>query len=155
VRGDRISRDELDQKISQSRSIERAGRGSESVPSYRHKNSPRKFAQQQLFACLVLKASLRTDDRGITAHLKDCPDLQETLGLSAVPHDTTIQKAAQRLLLLAPVQNLLDRTDRLQLQGRKRIPLAAIDSSGLEATSANASFVKRRATVDSPWKKMV
>ena len=124
-------------------------------PSYRHKNSPKKFTQQQLFACLVLKAFLRMDYRGVTAHLNDCPDLQETIGLSVVPHYTTIQKAAQRLLLLASVQKLLDRTVQLQLHGRKRIPIAAIDSSGLEATSASAYFAKRRATVDSPWKKVV
>ncbi len=89
-------------------------------PSYRHKNSPKKFTTQQLFAFLVLKAFLRTDYRGVTAHLKDCPDLQETVGLSVVPHYTTIQKAAQRLLLLTPVQKLLDRTVHLQLQGCKR-----------------------------------
>jgi hypothetical protein len=31
---------------------------------YSHRNSPKKFTQHQLFACLVLKSFLRTDYRG-------------------------------------------------------------------------------------------
>lgn len=124
-------------------------------PRYRHKNSPKKFTQQQLFACLVLKAFLRLDYRGVAAHLNDCPDLQAALGLVRVPHFTTIQKAAQRLLLSPYVNRLLERTIQLQMGQRKRVPLAAIDSSGLQATCASAYFVKRRATVNSPWKTMV
>jgi hypothetical protein len=31
---------------------------------YSHRNSPKKFTQHQLFACLVLKNFLRTDYRG-------------------------------------------------------------------------------------------
>lgn len=122
---------------------------------YRHKNSPKKFTQQQLFACLVLKAFLRMDYRGIVEHLNDCPDLQQAIGLSTVPHFTTIQKAAQRLLVSSHVRRLLDRTVQLQWRRRRRVKIAAVDSSGLEATCASAYFVKRRSTVDSPWKSMV
>lgn len=124
-------------------------------PPYRHKNSPKKFTQQQLFACLVLKTFLRMDYGGIVEHLNDCPDLQQAIGLSVVPHYTTIQKAAQRLLDSSHVRRLLDRTVKLQHRRRRRVRVAAVDSSGLEATCASAYFVKRRVTVDSPWKSMV
>ena len=41
------------------------------------------------------------------------------------------------------------------MNGRRRVPDAAIDSTGLGATSASAYFVKRRVTKESPWKSMV
>ena len=49
-------------------------------------------------ACLVLKEFARLDYRGLAAHLDDHPDLRALIGLKAVPHYTTFQKAAQRLL---------------------------------------------------------
>ena len=52
------------------------------LPLYSHRNSPKKFTQHQLFACLVLKSFLKTDYRGVVAHLADCPSLVETLGLA-------------------------------------------------------------------------
>jgi len=69
-----------------------------SLPVYSHRCSPKKFTQHQLFACLVLKSFLKTDYRGVVAHLADCPSLVEVLGLPAIPHYTTLQKAARRLL---------------------------------------------------------
>lgn len=59
------------------------------LPLYSHRNSPKKFTQHQLFACLVLKIFLKTDYRGVAAHLADCPSLTEVLGLARVPHYTT------------------------------------------------------------------
>jgi hypothetical protein len=44
------------------------------LPLYSHRNSPKKFTQHQLFACLVLKNFLKTDYRGVVAQLADCPD---------------------------------------------------------------------------------
>ena len=76
--------------------------------AYRHVNSPKKFTQHQLFACLVLKNFQRLDYRGITEQLLDCPSLTEAIELDYVPHYTTLQKAAQRLLACELVQSLLD-----------------------------------------------
>jgi hypothetical protein len=61
-----------------------------SLPAYSHRYSPKKFTQPQRFACLVLKDFLKTDYRGIVAHLADCPLLVEALGLKAVPHYATV-----------------------------------------------------------------
>ncbi|MCE5269062.1 MAG: hypothetical protein LLG00_14400 [Planctomycetaceae bacterium] len=40
------------------------------LPAYSHR-STKKFTQHQLFACLVLKAFLKTDYRGLMACLQD------------------------------------------------------------------------------------
>ena len=60
------------------------------LPPYSHACSPKKFTQHQLFACLVLKSFLKTDYRGVVAHLADSPALVETLELATVPHYTTL-----------------------------------------------------------------
>ena len=52
------------------------------LPAYSHRNSPKKFTQHQLFACLVLKNFLKTDYRGLVAHLADSPSLVELLRAS-------------------------------------------------------------------------
>ncbi len=79
----------------------------QSLPEYSHVYSPRKFTQHQLFACLVLKSFLDTDYRGVVQLLDDCPSLADAIGLKRIPHFTTLQKAAQRLLLRKNVNRLL------------------------------------------------
>ena len=125
------------------------------LPLYSHRNSPKKFTQHQLFACLVLKNFLKTDYRGVVAQLADCPSLTETLSLQRVPHYTTLQKAARRLLASAPARRLLDATVREHLGRKHCVARAAIDSTGLECSSASGYFVRRRAAVGSAWKTMV
>jgi len=80
-------------------------------PAYSHRNSPKKFTQHQLFACLVLKNFLKADYRGVVAHLRDAPSLAEAIDLQHVPHFTTLQKAAARLLVSADARRLLDSTE--------------------------------------------
>ena len=48
--------------------------GGRSLRQYAHRFRPRKFTQPQLFACLILKAFLRLDDRKLAASLRDIPD---------------------------------------------------------------------------------
>lgn len=72
------------------------------MTTFRHVNSPKKFNQHQLFACLVLKNFQRLDYRGITEQLLDCPSLTETIELDYVPHYTTLQKAASDCLPARP-----------------------------------------------------
>jgi len=118
-----------------------------SLPAYSHPCSPKKFTQHQLFALLVLKKSLKLDYRGVIAFLLDNRPLCEAIGLATLPHTTTLQKAADRLLLKPLARKSLDATVRSRLGRRRRVPLAAIDSTGLECTSAGAYFVKRRASM--------
>jgi hypothetical protein len=127
----------------------------EALPLYSHRHSPKKFTQHQLFACLVLKCFLKTDYRGVVAHLADCPSLAEAMELASVPHYTTLQKAARRLLAAAPARRLLDATVREQLGRKQRVSRSAIDSTGLEASAASGYFVRRRERVGTSWKRVL
>lgn len=113
------------------------------LPAYRHRFSPKKFTQHQLFACLVLKTFMKTDYRGIVAILQDCSDLRKAIGLIQVPHYTTLQKAAANLLRASIANQLLDTTVQT-LKKKPSIPLAAIDSTGLEAGHISRYFVRRK-----------
>lgn len=92
-------------------------------PAYSHRFSPRKFTQHQLFALLVLKTHQRQDYRGVVALLADMPELVRQLGLKAVPHYTTLQKAADRLLDHGAVRQLLSGTVE---RFRKKAPARSI-----------------------------
>ena len=127
----------------------------EAIRPYSHRCSPKKFTQHQLFAVLVLKNSLRVDYRGAVALLRDCSDLTEAIKLEKVPHFTTLQKASQRLLGSASVRALLDETVRRQMRRRRRLQTAAVDSTGLECSSASGYFVRRRKSIGSPWDTVV
>lgn len=130
--------------------------GELSLPRYAHRYSPQKFTQPQLFACLVLKEFLQCDYRKLAALLSDCPDLCQAIELDVVPHFTTFQKAAQRLLVASSARRLLDKTVRLaQVTGRlkSRVPLAAGDGSGWESHHVSHYYVKRRASCSKYWQK--
>ena len=117
-----------------------------SLPAYAHRCSPKKFTQHQLFACLVLKGFCRTDYRGIVVMLSEWSDLREVIGLKVVPHFTTLQKAAARLLLRSEANRLLEATLTCadeRSSSRAVTKLAAIDSSGFETRHISSYFVRR------------
>ena len=121
--------------------------GREALTVYSHLYSPKKFTQPQLFACLVLKEFCKCDYRGIVAYLRDLPELRQEIELTVVPHFTTLQKAAQRLLLSAPARRLLAATlrrARRAKMSRKRLALAALDGTGLESRHISAYFLHRQ-----------
>jgi hypothetical protein len=117
------------------------------IPKYSHTKSPHRYTQHQLFALLVLKQFFQEDYRGLTVIINDFSDLRAVLELDNVPHYTTLQKAAQRLLDSQKVQRLL-KTTITAAQVIKAIgttsSLAAIDSTGMEAGHTSRYFVKRR-----------
>jgi hypothetical protein len=129
------------------------------LPDYSHPNSRRDYTQPQLFACLVLKEFLRLDYRKLNGLLKDSPDLAAAIDLDKnphfkIPHFTTFQKAAARLLRNRHAQRYLDKTIRLaQVQRRlpRRVSLAALDGTGLETRHASSYYVKRRANNGKNW----
>jgi hypothetical protein len=125
------------------------------LPCYTHRNSPKKFTQHQLFACLVLKNFWKTDYRGVVAHLAEHPELCEVLRLRHVPHFTTLQKASRHLLASKPARRLLDSTIRMHYGRRRRVTSSAVDSTGLECSAASGYFVRRRRHVSLPWKTVV
>ena len=121
------------------------------LPAYSHRFSPKKFTQHQLFACLVLKAFLKTDYRGLAACLADAPTWCEAIELEQVPHWTTFHKAARRLLKSKPVTGLLDETVGRMMGRKRRVALAAIDSTGLESRHASRYFIRRRSRTPNLW----
>jgi hypothetical protein len=72
--------------------------GQEALPAYSSPTSRKDFTQAQLFALLALKTFLKTDYRGAVAFLDDFPELRQDLGLTKVPHYSTLCYAEQRLL---------------------------------------------------------
>ena len=72
--------------------------GKAALPSYGSPFSRHDYTQPQLFALLVLRQFLNTDHRGIVTLAAEWRDLREVLGLSRVPHYSTLAHAAPRLL---------------------------------------------------------
>lgn len=121
--------------------------GKQRLRTYSHRFSPKKFTLPQLFACLVLKEFLRLDYRKLSALLEDAPSLAAVIELKQVPHFSTFQKAAARLMVSRHVQLLLDETIDAAMQHRvmkKRVAMAAIDGTGFETRHISAYFVRRR-----------
>ena len=119
----------------------------EALPEYAHRNSPKKFTQHQLFACLVLKAFHKVDYRGIEAILADAPALREAIDMKRVPHFTTLHKAEMRLLKLASAARLLEATITLAIRAKcmkRRVLLAAVDGTGFETRHISSYYVSRR-----------
>jgi hypothetical protein len=123
----------------------------EALRPYAHKYSPKKFTQPQLFACLVLKTFLKTDYRGVAEHLTDHSDLRAALALPRIPHFTTLQKASQRLLRQPRARRLFRTTVRRFLKRRRRVPRAALDSTGVDCGHASRYYVRRRHGATKQW----
>jgi hypothetical protein len=70
----------------------------EALPAYSSKYSRRDYTQHQLFALLALKTFFKTDYRGLAQLLHDFGELRQELGLTDVPHYSTLCYAAGRLL---------------------------------------------------------
>jgi hypothetical protein len=118
---------------------------------YAHQFSPKKFTQPQLFACLVLKTFLKIDYRGLVGFLADHSDLRAALGLAAVPHFTTPQKASRRLLHQPRARRLFTTTIRRFLRRRRRVQRAALDSTGLDCGQASRYYIRRRNGTAKRW----
>jgi hypothetical protein len=117
------------------------------LPRYSHPNSPHKFTQAQLFCCLVLKDFFHLDFRALVELLASSAELRATIGLSRLPHYSTVAKAGYRLLSAENVRALLDEVLRRAKKVGELAPtvaLTAIDSSGFDASSASKYFVTKR-----------
>jgi Transposase DDE domain len=124
------------------------------LPLYAHPCSPKKYTQHQLFVCLVLKVFFKADYRKLTAIVQDFDALRAYLGLTCVPHFTTLQKASQRLLRAPYARRLFQGVVRRFLGRRRRLKRAAMDSTGLDLGSRSAYYVRRR-QAGQPGKKRV
>ena len=118
----------------------------DSLQDHKKAKSPKKFTQPQLMACLVIKEFLQLDYRGTQILLMEWSDLRYVIGLTKVPHFTTLCAAAKRLLGKAKADATLDavldhcRQAKILSKSSKQ---AAIDSTGLETRHVSAYFTKR------------
>ena len=120
----------------------------QALSAYGHKFSPKKFTRHQLLACLVLKEFSKLDYRGLVGHLADNPDLARVIDLEVVPHFTTFQKAAQRLIKAAPGRAMFDAVLAIALRRKvrkRRVRLAAVDGTGLESRHVSRYYVRPKA----------
>jgi hypothetical protein len=121
--------------------------GESVLAEFAHRFSPKKFTQPQLFACLVLKEFMQLDYRKLAALLDDASDLRSLIQLKTVPHFSTFQKAAQRLLRFDQARQLLQSSLQWARFGGRigtRISLAALDGTGFEARQASDYYLQRR-----------
>ena len=72
--------------------------GEKALTPYSHPKSPHKFTQPQIFALLVLRQYFRLDYRGLIEWVTHWPALQRALGLTRLPHYSTLCYAERRLL---------------------------------------------------------
>ena len=111
-----------------------------SLPAYSHRFSPKKFTQPQLLACLVLRAYLKTTYRGVVEVLEVSDAVRARLGLGRLPHYSTLKKFADRSDVLHIVDCMILEIVR---QFAPDAEEAAIDSTGMETTSASAHYCSR------------
>ncbi|HVT87431.1 MAG TPA: transposase [Tepidisphaeraceae bacterium] len=82
----------------------------QAIPAYSSKYSKKDFTQHQLIAILALEQFFKTDDRGIVVLLCDLLDLKNILGLTKIPHHTTLFHARQRLAKKGALRTCSDRS---------------------------------------------
>lgn len=126
--------------------------GRRHLSAYGSVQSRKDFTQAQLMACLILKTYKKTTYRGIMEELQCSAELRDALGLTKVPHWTTVQKFGQRSDVVEVAQAMLGTILEAVLAEQSEDPAraaetlcvtAAMDSTGLETSSASAHFVSR------------
>lgn len=90
--------------------------------------------------CLVLRAYLKTTYRGIIEILETSGQLRKRLGMDRLPHYSTLKRFADRAVVPDVIESILT-----QILQEVDFPTdeVAIDSTGLETTSASAHYKTR------------
>jgi transposase len=102
------------------------------------------FTQRQLMACLILRAYTKTTYRGIIELLAVSGELRAALGLSKLPHYSTLKKFADRAGVLEVIDAMLAEIAQAAAEVHDAAYQdAAMDSTGLETTSASAHYTAR------------
>jgi hypothetical protein len=101
------------------------------------------FTQPQLLACLILKAYLKLSYRATTELLEASDQLRAVLGLELAPAHTTLLEFSKRTLSPALLDQLVGEVLALCQEKGLIVREVAIDSTGIETTSASAHFVSR------------
>lgn len=109
------------------------------LPPYLHKTSNHVYTVWQHLILLVLRQYEAKSYRRFVDFLHECIGVQQFLGLSRIPHYTTIQKAAARLsngMLIRILESFV-------IHCRIRKIFAGIDSTGLSHGQSSYYYTKR------------
>src|SRR5687768_2390681 len=102
------------------------------------------FTQPQLLCCLILKTFCKLTYRGTSELLEASDQLRGVLGLNLAPAHTTLLEFAKRSLSPALIDQMVGQVlALLQEQNGLVVRELAIDSTGIETSSASAHFVSR------------
>jgi hypothetical protein len=109
------------------------------IPPYLHKRSNHVYTVWQHLVLLVLRQYEAKSYRRFVGFLDECVGVQQFLGLSKIPHYTTLQKAAARLThgMLQKILESFVNHARIQKM------FAGIDSTGLSHGQASYHYTKR------------
>ena len=111
--------------------------GRRHLSAYGSVKSRKDFTQPQLMAMLVLKTYKKTTYRGVTDELACSAELREALGITKVPHWTTLQKFAAKSEVAQVAEAMLATILQAAFEGRREVEAslfvaAAMDATGLE-----------------------
>jgi len=114
------------------------------IEQHRTRWSRKDFSQRQLLAIIVLMKLNKTTFRGVVNLLNSMPGVRDVLGLSRVPHWTTLHKFATRRCTVEMVNDILARLacDLVEATGggpREQ----AMDSSGIDSSCASRYYRSR------------
>ena len=109
------------------------------IPPYLHKRSNHVFTVWQHLVLLVLRQYEAKSYRRFVDFLHECIGVQQFLGLSRIPHYTTLQKAATRLSH-AVLQKMLE---SFVMHAKIKKMFAGIDSTGLSHGQSSYYYTKR------------
>jgi len=108
------------------------------VPLYSSKYSKKTYTVHQHLLCLCIKEVQQQSYRNCRDFLDDFDNLQRALGMTRVPHYTTLQKCLQRF----PARWYKILLKKLICLVKSRAN-AVIDGTGVMQTQASASYIKR------------
>ena len=118
---------------------------------YGHIKSPHKFTQPQLMTCLILRAYMKTTYRGVIDLLASSTELREAMNLHRLPHYSTLKKFADR----SAVAEIADAMfAEIIKEFAPSVQEMAVDSTGMQTTSASAYFQTRSGRKNTKYVKL-
>jgi len=110
------------------------------VPRYSHINSPQRYTQPQLVACVILKVYLGLSYRDTEEWLLAADGICQALGLEEIPDHSTLSRVVKRLGL-----NVVRQMNQLLLaQLRVEEEMIALDGTGFSTTQASSYYLTRK-----------
>jgi hypothetical protein len=131
------------------------GLGVKHLADYGAVRSRHDFTQRQLMSCLILRSYLKVTYRGLIDLLEGHDALRKVLAMEdKLPHYTTLQKFSARKDVLAVADAMIAQIGAAALRVAGKKPAIAIDSTGMETTTASAHFTGRAGRQRRKWVKL-